>query len=127
MAVVPLRLLQASGHDIFRILVDGVGERAGLGWPERGESFVRVFAKQQGIHTRKLLDLVLPAFRRAVFPLPAAMGMRGFISAGRLDNTIESNEFGNDNFSHGFYFKSLFGHRLYRKRTTRRAATLIAC
>jgi hypothetical protein len=33
------------------------------------------------------------------------MGMKGFIAAGRLDNSIEGDEFGNDNFSQGFYFK----------------------
>ena len=31
--------------------------------------------------------------------------MRGFIAARRLDHPIESDEFGNDNFSHGFHFK----------------------
>ena len=106
MAVVPLRLLQASGYDIFWHLVDGVCEPGtGLARPIRGECFVGVFAQQQGIDAGKLVDLILPALRRAVFRLPASVGMRGFIAAGSLDNTIEGDEFANDNFSHGFYFK----------------------
>jgi hypothetical protein len=61
MAVVPLHLLQASGYDIFRHPVDAVGElAAGLARPKRGEHFVRGFAQQQGIHARKLINLVLP-------------------------------------------------------------------
>jgi hypothetical protein len=32
--------------------------------------------------------------------------MRGFIAAGRLDNTIEGDEFGNYNFSHDLFMVS---------------------
>ena len=39
-------------------------------------------------------DLVLPGFRRAVFGTPTGMRMWGFVAAGRLDNTIEGDEFG---------------------------------
>jgi hypothetical protein len=105
MAIVPLHFLQASGYDIFGHPVDGFGEPGvGLARPVRGERFVRGFAQQQRIHAGKLINLVLPRFWRAVFKLPAAMRMRGFIAAWRLDNTVEGDEFGNDNFSHGFLF-----------------------
>lgn len=108
MAIVPLHLLQASGYDIFRHLVDAVGEpAAGLARPVRGKPFVRGFAQQQGIHAGKLINLILPGFRRAVFKLPTTMRMRGFIAAGCLDNTIEGDEFGNYNFSHDLFFVKL--------------------
>jgi len=65
--------LQASGYDIFRHPVNGVGElAAGLGSQYAANAFVRGFAQQQGIHASKLINLVLPGFRRAVFKLPTA-------------------------------------------------------
>lgn len=77
---------------------------AGLARPVRGEHVERGFAQRQGIHAGKLINLVLPGFRRVIVRLPAAMGMSGFIAAGRFDNPIGGDEFGNYNSSHDLFF-----------------------
>jgi hypothetical protein len=104
MAVVPLHLLQASGYDIFRHPVDGVGELgAGLARPVPANVSYVVLPNSKASTLASSSILYFPVSGELVFKLPTAMRMRGFIAAGRLDNTIEGDEFGNDNFSHDLF------------------------
>ena len=109
--VVPPRVLEGRGDDVFRHRVELVGELPLEAWPDGGEAVVGDAAEQQCIRRHRLVQLELLTLRPSRERVCPADPLEVLRTARRLHHAVDGDVLGYDDPSHFFLLLVCSGGR----------------